>query len=172
MNPALWDRVATVFEAAVDVPTDARAAFLDRACAGDAEARAEVEAMLTSHDKASPLLIEGRLMRVPRVSGEVRASSLAPGSRVGPYRIDALVREGGMGEVYRAERVDGEYRQTVAIKVLRASVRSARLARRFQVERQILARLAHPDIVPILDGGATSDGRPYLVMQFIHGLPI
>ena len=172
LDPALWDRVASAFEAAAEMPPDERAAYLDRAVAGDAAARAEIDAMLAIHDRDAPLRIERRLQRFARTSGEVRAGSLAVGARLGPYEVVAPVREGGMGEVYRAERVDGGYRQTVAIKVLRASVRSAELVRRFQAERQILARLVHPDVAPILDGGATPDGRPYLVMPFVDGLPI
>ncbi len=77
-----------------------------------------------------------------------------------------------MAEVYRAERVDGSYAQTVALKVLRPSLRSAEFTRRFVAERHILARLSHPDIVPILDGGVTPDGRPYLVMPLVVGEPI
>ena len=106
MTPERWDRIAEVFEAAVALPTDERVEFLDRACRDDHVVRAEVDAMLGAHDNVTPLRIEQRLLAPPE-------TSLAPGTRVGPYRVDALVKEGGMGEVYRAERVDGEYRQTV-----------------------------------------------------------
>ncbi|MEQ1691991.1 MAG: serine/threonine-protein kinase, partial [Gemmatimonas sp.] len=86
--------------------------------------------------------------------------------------VDHLIGQGGMGEVYRGERADGDYEQSVAIKVLRAGFASQELMRRFKVERRILARLNHPHIVGILDGGSTTDGRPFLVMPFIEGEPI
>src|SRR5215212_3507261 len=165
-----WERVMDAFGEALEIPTGERAAFLDRACAGDPAARAEVEAMLGAHEGNAPLRIEQRLLATEARPGD--EALLPAGARVGPYRIEGLIAEGGMSEVYRAERVDGEYRQTVALKVLRAGVRSTELVRRFQLERQILARLTHPDIAPILDGGATPDGRPYLVMPYIDGEPI
>ena len=170
-SAARWDRLADTFEAALSLRDDERAAFLTRALADDPSARDEVIAMLAAHEGARPLQIEGHVFGADNRTGPGE-SSLPPGTRVGSYRIDALIREGGMGEVYRGERVDGEYRQTVALKVLRARARSAQLERRFQIERQILARLIHPDITAILDGGATADGRPYLVMPYIEGLPI
>jgi serine/threonine-protein kinase len=97
---------------------------------------------------------------------------LAEGARVGAYRIVSLVGAGGMGDVYRAERADGAYRQAVALKVLRPGYGTAELVRRFRVEREALARLTHPGIARILDGGALDDGRPYIVLELVDGLPI
>jgi serine/threonine protein kinase/tetratricopeptide (TPR) repeat protein len=169
LTSARWDRIVSVFEAALALPNAERAGWIARACGDDGCARGEVEAMLAAHDDRGQLRIEARLFPTDAVAP---TSSLAPGARIGSYLIDALVGEGGMGEVYRAERIDGEYRQTVALKVLRAGFRSAELWKRFQRERQILAQLVHPGIVPILDGGQTPDGRPYLVMQYVEGLAI
>ena len=169
LSPESWDRLADAFDGALALPASERAAYLDRALPGDDAARHEVEMMLAAH-------ADDRALRVERRLADAQEQAVSPhltaGTRLGSYRIDSLIGEGGMGEVYRADRVDGQYQQTVAIKVLRAGVRSAEYARRFQIERQILARLTHPDIVSILDGGTTEDGRPYLVMPYVEGLPL
>ncbi len=98
------------------------------------------------------------------------APALEPGVRVGVWRIAGLLGAGGMGEVYRAERADGLYEQTVAIKVLRSA--DAELAARFERERERLARLDHPGVSRIIDGGAMEGGAPYMVMEFVDGSPI
>jgi serine/threonine-protein kinase len=94
------------------------------------------------------------------------------GIRIGPYRILAALGVGGMGSVYLAVRDDAEYQQRVAIKVMRGGPLSRELQARFRTERQILARLQHPNIARLQDGGTTSDGTPYLVMEFVDGEPI
>lgn len=170
LTPEQWERAADVFVEALARPSEDRGAWLARALADAPAVLYEVQAMLAAHERLPPLRIEERLLAPPVAFAT--GGGIASGARVGPYRIEALVGEGGMGEVYRAERADGEYRQTVALKVLRAGLPAAELSRRFQLERQILARLAHPNIVPILDGGQLSDGRPYLVMQYVSGVPI
>ncbi|MDA8019789.1 MAG: serine/threonine-protein kinase [Thermoanaerobaculia bacterium] len=96
----------------------------------------------------------------------------ATGLRVGAYRLTELIGEGGMGEVYRAERDDGQYSQTVAVKLIRAGLATTELRRRFRSERQILARLEHPNIARLADGGMTTEGSPYLVMEYVEGQPI
>ena len=170
MDQSRWDRIATLFLEAVDRPTELRAAFLDEACTADATVRAEVAAMLAAHGEAGALAIERHF--VAGDDGRPAGGALPLGTRVGPYRVDALVGEGGMGEVYRAERVDGGYAQTVALKVLRPGYVAADAVRRFRVERQVLARLVHPGIAAIYDGGTLADGRPYLVLQFVDGVSI
>jgi len=94
------------------------------------------------------------------------------GQRLGPYRIERKLGSGGMGDVYLAERADDEYQQRVAIKLVRAGVYSAQVQSRLRMERQILARLEHPNIARLLDGGRAPDGTPYLVMEYIDGEPI
>src|SRR5262245_24839252 len=89
--------------------------------------------------------------------------------RLGAYRILRQLGSGGMGEVYLAERADDEYRQRVAIKVVRSGLLSAQVQARLRVERQILATLQHPNIARLLDGGRTGDGLPYIVMEYIEG---
>jgi len=94
------------------------------------------------------------------------------GQRLGPYRIERKLGSGGMGDVYLAERADEEYQQRVAIKLVRAGVYSSQVQSRLRMERQILARLEHPNIARLLDGGRAPDGTPYLVMEYVDGEPI
>jgi len=94
------------------------------------------------------------------------------GDLIGPYRVERLLGQGGMGSVLLASRVDGQFRQKVAIKVLRHDIVGDEPRRHFLIERQILARLDHPCIARVFDGGRTKDGRPYLVMEYVEGEPI
>ncbi len=109
----------------------------------------------------------------PRDEGEGEPDPAeAVGVRIGPYRLQERIGRGGMGDIFRATRADGQYRQEVAVKLIRATLPADELERRFRVERQVLARLQHANIAPLLDGGVTEDGRPYLVMQYVRGVPI
>lgn len=168
MDQERWDRIAALFAGALDAAPEDRAAYLGSACP-DPSLRAEVEAMLAAHEQPSSLRLEQRL-----VSDEAGSwtAGLPAGTRIGPYRIESLIGRGGMGEVYRGERADGTFEQTVAIKLLRADGGGGDLVRRFQTERSLLARLSHPNIAAILDGGTASDGRPYLVLRHVDGRPI
>jgi tetratricopeptide (TPR) repeat protein len=91
---------------------------------------------------------------------------------IGPFRLAEQIGQGGMGAVYRAERVDGAFTQRVAVKLIDAALRSPDVSRRFRAERQILAALQHPHIVTFLDGGFVEDGRAYLVMEFVEGVRV
>jgi serine/threonine-protein kinase len=97
---------------------------------------------------------------------------VAPGTVIGPWRLVRELGSGGMGRVYLAERADGEFLQTAALKLLRPAAGSEEILRRFEQERQILASLDHPSIARLVDGGRTPDGRPYFVMEHVEGLPI
>jgi eukaryotic-like serine/threonine-protein kinase len=94
------------------------------------------------------------------------------GRRLGAYRILSLIASGGMGEVYRAERADGQYEQQVAVKVMRQRGDEPRSVQRFIAERRILAALVHPNLAKVLDGGVTGEGLPYFVMELVAGEPI
>jgi len=167
-DSAQWDLIADAFERAIELHGEERAAFVRSVFVDDHVARRELEGVLEEHEKGQPLSIEEWMV----TDGAEAAIELDAGTRIGSYRIAATIGRGGMGEVYRGERVDGTYEQDVAIKVLRAGLGSRELVKRFQTERRILARLQHPSIVRILDGGTTADGRPYLVMPFVEGLPL
>ncbi|MEM9555584.1 MAG: serine/threonine-protein kinase [Acidobacteriota bacterium] len=128
--------------------------------------RAEVDSLLAAEVAADRM---GFLAAPPaRLSSDLPADELQPGQRVGAYRLEAVIGRGGAGVVYRASRADDAFAQSVAIKVLRPTSGS----RRFLAERQILAGLEHPGIARLLDGGTTDDGRPYLVMELVDGVPI
>ena len=168
MHSDRWNRIENVYFEARALPPEAREPFLDGACAGDAEMRAEVVAML---DQGEEELVF--MQRHIHTGGEVRGGvPLGPGHRIGPYAVVRLIGTGGMGRVYLAERVDDQYRQQVALKVLRNDLPLPELEARFRAERQILARLQHPNVSTLLDGGVTPDGRPYLVMRYEEGLSI
>ncbi len=156
----MWDEIADSYDRALDLPPAQREAFLAGHCSDDV--RHEVEAMLREHE---PLEIESELLAVSD-------ATLAEGTRIGSYRVKSWIGQGGMGEVYLAARVDAGFEQLVAIKVLRVPYGGRDAAARFRRERRILAHLAHPAVVPLLDSGVTSDGRPYLVLQYVEGLPI
>ena len=108
---------------------------------------------------------------VPR-GAEFPAAASFIGQRCGPYQIVREVGRGGMGAVYLAGRVDDEFKQRVAIKVLRTGIDAEEILRRFRHERQILATLDHPNIARLLDGGSTAAGEPYLVMDYVEGISI
>ena len=176
LDRQLWDRIATIFDRALVVRDEERASLLEQMCGSDETIRREVEAMLDAHEKSPGLIAERRLVSGYSDAFDGRRGSLdgnlGIGTRVGPYRIVSMVGAGGMGDVYRAERADGAYTQTVALKVLRPGYRTAEMIRRFRIEREALGRLVHPGIASILDGGALDDGRPYIVLQFVDGVPV
>ena len=167
MNQDRWDRVSSLFWDALEKEPGERDAFL-LSNSLSADERAEVMAMLAAHNDSATLRVERRF--VSEDGDDV--GGLPPGTMIGAFRLRELLGRGGMGEVYRAERADGEFEQVVAIKLLRPDARSSDFVRRFRAERAVLARMAHPNIAAVLDGGSAPDGRPYLVLRFIDGEPI
>ena len=161
MTPERWQRLKQLFGAALECALGEREAMLAGACEGDPELLAEVRKLLASHEGGGEFLDEP----VPDPGPS------AP-ERIGPYRLLREVGHGGMGTVYLAERVDDEYRRQVAIKLVRLGMDSAFVLARFRTERQILASLQHSGIAALLDGGTTSAGRPYFVMENVQGEPI
>jgi tRNA A-37 threonylcarbamoyl transferase component Bud32 len=167
--PDDWQRIETLFLTAADLAPAARSAFLADACSGEPGLRAEVEDLLRA-DTAGDV-ISGTIVAVAaELAGDLGASRA--GERVGAYRLERELGHGGMGTVYLAERADDAYRARVAIKFVRGSLAAPELERRFRAERQILATLNHPNIARLLDGGTTADGTPYLVMEYVDGVPI
>ena len=161
--PDTWTRMQEAFAAALACgPGEAREQALGRALGDAPELLNEVRGMLAAHDAAQPLALERRLVQ----------DAPAPPESVGPYRILGLLGRGGMGEVYAAERQDPRFPQRVALKILLTGWNSPEFRARFHLEQQILTRLDHPNIAQLLDAGITSDGRPYLVLQYVEGRPI
>lgn len=144
-----------------------RSAFLDKSCPNDA-IRQEVDSLLHFHDQESDLM-ESSPLQLLKGGADVSGQDAWIGNFIGPYQVVAKIGEGGMGVVYRAIRVDDQYLKQVAIKVIRSGVSSSHYLRRFKNERQIMASLDHPNIARLLDGGATKDGLPYFVMEYIEG---
>ena len=167
MTVERWERVKDLFAKAVILAPGERAAFLDGACEGEDDLRHEIASLLASHAEAGPFLSGGA-----RIDLDAHDEAAAAGRRVGPYRLQGVIGEGGMGTVYRAVRDDDAFQKTVALKLVRAGGASVFVERRFRQERQILARLQHPHIATILDGGTTGEGQPYLVMEYVEGRPI
>ena len=146
-----------------------RPAFLEQACDGDEALRREVESLLLEGESQ---VDSGGGFEPPAFALGLDPPGPSGGDSVGPYRIVRKLGQGGMGAVFLAERADGEFDRQVAIKILKPGMATAELARRFRVERQILANLDHPGIAKLHEGGTSADGLPYLVMEYVEGEPI
>lgn len=162
-----------IFAAALERSADERHAFVRAACGDDMELRREVESLLSAHERA------GVFLDTPLGDDQVREALGASGvedpligRRVGAYELLRVIGSGGMGTVYLGRRADAEYEEQVAVKVVRRGLDTDDVLARFRNERQVLANLRHPGIAMLLDGGATEDGRPYLVMEYVDGLPL
>jgi non-specific serine/threonine protein kinase/serine/threonine-protein kinase len=169
MNDAVrWERVREVFGEALASSPEERSALLASLATSDPPLAAEVAALLRAHDRAESF------MDLPALHGglvveEDAAVDALLGQALGPYRIVELVGSGGMGAVYRAVRIDEQFEKQVAIKIVRRGLDTDLVLSRFKSERRILARLDHPGLARLLDGGTTPDGRPYLVMEYVVG---
>jgi serine/threonine protein kinase/tetratricopeptide (TPR) repeat protein len=174
MRRDLFVRAKKIVAVALERPREHRATFLDDACGGDAELRAEVESLL-DHDVDTPtVLLTGGLGGADwgSILAELAPELPAPvGRRIGPYEIVATLGHGGMGTVYHARQLE-PVRRDVALKLIKRGLDTARVIARFEAERQTLAVLDHPGIARMLDAGAGGDGRPYFVMELVRGLPI
>lgn len=169
-----WVKVEEVFLSALEREPGARPAHLDAACGDDARLRDEVESLLASHERAGGFLEAPAVAFAPSLlSGGPDASEPSFAERhVGQYRIERELGRGGMGAVFLARRADDEYEKQVAVKLIRGGPGDRLLLHRFLGERQILADLDHPNVARLIDGGATEDGTPYLVMDYIEGVPV
>lgn len=170
MNPLRWARIKQTFLDVIDLPKDDWACALQESCKDDPSLIADVESLLNNHlddDFISPP--SSKRIAIAMEGAETRSRV---GRMVGPYRLINVLDTGGMGHVYLAERADGQFEKQVAVKVIRRSVDTPELRRRFQNEQRTLAGLDHPNIAKLLDGGVTDDGLSYLVMDFVEGIPI
>ena len=158
-DPTVWNRAREIFLDLVELEPPARRAELERLKVEEPELAEWVTRLLERDAEPDPLDEPG--------GSEPRATE-----RLGPYEITERLAEGGMGEVFRARRIDGEFEREVAVKLLRSRFGDEELVRRFHRERQTLAQLDHEYVARLLDGGTTVDGRPYLVMELVDGLPI
>jgi serine/threonine protein kinase/tetratricopeptide (TPR) repeat protein len=179
-----------LFHRALEMSPDERAAFLDQACGGNAVLRRRVEDLLRAHDSPGSFMVKpaappeatvvpdpgpgaGEDKPAPR-EGEATGPGVpteSAGGRVGPYRLLQQIGEGGMGAVFMAEQTQ-PVRRRVALKVIKPGMDTRQVIARFEAERQALALMDHPNIAKVLDAGTTASGRPFFVMELVHGVPI
>ena len=176
MTKERWKRIEAVLDDVLDLPRGEQAARLDTLCP-DADLRAEVEAFLAADAEAPGFLdTSAAAFAAPLLQPDPHegapSSAMDDGARIGPYRVVRELGRGGMGQVFLAERADGLFEQRIALKVLRGDIPNDTLRIRLRTERQILAQLNHPGIARVFDGGVTDDGRPYLVLEYVDGVPI
>src|SRR6185503_12936110 len=164
MTPERWSQIEGVFLRAIEVPPEERVTFLDQACNGDDALRREVNSLLDCDNPNAPLM--ERQQPVSDLPVDMA------GRRIGVYRLVRMLGHGGMGSVYLAVRDDEQFHMEVAVKLLKRGMDTDFMLGRFRQERQILANLEHPFIARLLDGGATDEGLPFFVLEYVDGLPI
>ena len=171
MTPERWEQIEGIFESALEQPAEVRERFVATASNGDEELGREVMSLLRSAESAGDYFADlADRAWVPQVA-EAKVDGLQ-GRRIGKYRLVQLIGRGGMGAVYLAERDDQQFEMQTALKLLPVGLESEESRSRFLSERQILARLQHPSIAQLLDGGVTDDGTPYYVMEHVEGVPL
>lgn len=162
-----WQRVEELFHAALETAPDERMSFLRDRTGDDEGLLREVVALLDADASTRDLI--GQAVRD---AADATGADAWAGRAVGPWKLVREIGRGGMGTVYLAERAEGDFEQRAALKLIRPGMDSEQILDRFRGERQILARLQHPDIARLLDGGLTDEGRPYFAMEYVEGLPI
>lgn len=190
MTPERWQRVETILQAALDIESSAeRSAFIADACQSDDELRRAVERLLAADEDAasfieSPAWTGGGRFDAAAAKDSKEAFEARPpaggdssddefvGKKIGAFELRRELGRGGMGAVYLAERADGEFRQRVAVKLIKRGMDTDFIVKRFRHERQILAALNHPNVARLIDGGTTAAGAPYFVMEFVEGEPL
>jgi eukaryotic-like serine/threonine-protein kinase len=163
-NPEQWQKVKEILGAALEREPAERAPFLQGACGHDKSLRAEVESLLSAYQKSVEL-------SEPALAGKPAVDDPHARKFIDPYQLIRKLGEGGMGEVWLAEQTAPLWRP-VALKLIRSGLYDKAVLQRFQSERQSLAIMDHPAIAKVFDAGATKEGQPYFVMEFVAGLPI
>ncbi len=163
MDIERWQRLSPLLDALLELPADQREEHLRTLRGEDPALAAELGQLLTL-DAGDASFLDSPAMHLP--------AGAMPGARLGPYRLERLLGEGGMGQVWLAERADGMYERKVALKLLRPGLANPQLRQRFDRERDILARFAHPHIARLLDAGIDHNGQPYLALEYVEGEPI
>jgi serine/threonine protein kinase len=158
-----------IFKAAVKLPPEQRAAYLDQACASNAALRREIDSLLRAHDASGSFLQDQSSRR--QLTADYEPITERPGTTIGPYKLMEQIGEGGFGLVFVAEQ-QHPMRRKVALKIIKPGMDSRDVIARFEAERQALALMDHPNIAKVLDAGTTDSGRPYFVMELVKGIPI
>jgi len=163
MDAERWQRLSPLLDVLLELGAEARVAQLQILRAQEPELADDLEKLLALEDDSGDFMAEPLLDK----PGQPQTGTL-----VGPYRMESVLGEGGMGMVWLASRADGLYERKVALKLLRPGLADPNLRLRFSREREILARLAHPNIARLLDAGIGSEGQPYLALEYVQGIPI
>ncbi|MBT8379930.1 MAG: serine/threonine-protein kinase [Ignavibacteria bacterium] len=166
MNPERWSKIQSLFDKALELKPSERETFLKNECGDDKELYNEVFSLLSADEKQHSIFSGSAADYVAVDDGTLE------GKTFGSYRAVNQIGAGGMGSVYLAERIDGVFEQKVALKVVKPGMNSHEIISRFEEERQILARLQHPNIARLLDGGISELSLPYFTMEFVEGKPI
>jgi non-specific serine/threonine protein kinase/serine/threonine-protein kinase len=173
VTPERYNQVKSLFQLVLEQPPAHRPEFLARACGADKELYQHVRELLAADSTTDSFLEKPAITPLSKILADAAADAQEPMPRqIGPYAVQKLLGSGGMGAVYLAHRADKSYNKQVAIKVIHRGMESDRILQRFRRERQIIASLDHPNIARLLDGGAINDGRPYIVMEYVDGMPI
>ena len=177
ITSAQWNKIESLLDEALELPLGQRTLFLKQKSEENEELKTLLIGLWDAGKEATQFL-EGDIpaevvQAIDQISIE-EAYGPAPtqGMRFGEYEVIEEIGRGGMSVVYKARRADGQFEQTVAMKILKRGMDTDLVVQRFLAERQILASLQHANIARLLDGGATPDGRPYLVMEYVEGQPI
>jgi serine/threonine protein kinase/WD40 repeat protein len=164
--------VKSIFGRALEIESPAgRSAYLDAACGPNAGLRAEIEGLLATLARAGEFMRRPAAVIAAGGTASHEPMSEGPGARVGPYKLLQQIGEGGMGVVYMAEQEE-PVRRKVALKIIKPGMDSKQVVARFEAERQALAMMDHTNIARVFDAGTTESGRPYFVMELVHGVPI
>jgi serine/threonine-protein kinase len=167
-----WAAIEAILDELLELAPGERTARLAELARGDTGLRAEIEALLAEDQRGEGPLDHHVDSVAAAVMDDAPDPSLAEGRRIGPYRVVRQLGRGGMGEVLLAERADGQFEQQVALKIVRGGLSQRDVLQRFHQERTILARLRHPNIAVLHDGGIAADGLPYFAMEYVQGEPI
>jgi serine/threonine protein kinase len=173
---AAREKIETLFDAALELKSPAeRAVFLGRECAGDASLRARLERLLSAHERSQSFFENCRpglfASEDWNIGSSTQTAEEETGQRIGPYKLLQKIGEGGCGVVYMAEQ-DKPVRRRVALKIIKLGMDTKNVIARFEAERQALAMMDHPNIARVFDAAATETGRPYFVMELVHGIRI
>jgi len=173
LSPGDWQRLRPLLDQALELPRDRRKAWLDALDGADAALRTDLERLLAREDQVGVVdrgIVQDAAQRlISEVAGPDWEAAQV-GRRIGGFELTALLGAGGMGAVYRARRLDAAFEQVVALKLMRGALSGGR--ERFARERRILAALRHPHIAQLIDGGESEGGEPYLVLEYVEGVPI
>lgn len=179
MEAERWQRIKTIAHKALTLTDTERQNYITNICGNDHELRNEILQLLKSIREsgeenflAELEISEDTISELYNQFQKISSRNEMIGKKIGHYQITDLVGKGGMGSVFKAERSDSQFHQEVAVKMIRKEVESEDNIKRFRIEQEILARLHHPNICRLYDGGITQEGTPYLVMEFIDGIPV